>query len=52
VTSAAIENHIVPFYWDNGWAGINGFALFDRQSAEVVDPGALEAVLNGAGISN
>ncbi|MDN5291874.1 MAG: endoglucanase [Anaerophaga sp.] len=52
VTSAAIENYIVPIYWDNGYAGNNGFALFDRQSGEVVDPVALEAILSGAGISN
>ncbi|MGQ1891923.1 cellulase family glycosylhydrolase [Thermophagus sp. OGC60D27] len=50
VTHAAIANGLVPFYWDNGWAGSNGFALFDRHSAQVVDAGALNALLKGAGL--
>jgi endoglucanase len=48
VTHAAIANGLVPIYWDNGWAGNNGFALFNRQTGEVVDDQALQAILKGA----
>lgn len=45
VTDAALEYGLVPFYWDNGFAGDHGFALFDRDSGEVLFPEILEAIV-------
>jgi aryl-phospho-beta-D-glucosidase BglC (GH1 family) len=52
VNKAARINGIKTFYWDNGvQPGRNdAFALFDRRTGAVVDPGALAAVLKGAGV--
>ncbi|WP_157975947.1 cellulase family glycosylhydrolase [Lewinella sp. IMCC34191] len=44
IVSEARENGIVPVYWDNGWAGDNGFALFDRTTGASVDQGAVDAL--------
>lgn len=49
VVASAVENGMVPIYWDNGYYGDNGFALFNRTSGAVVDAGALNALLDGAG---
>jgi endoglucanase len=49
VTQKALENGLVPVYWDNGSDGNNGFTLFDRNSGEVIDQGALNAIMKGAG---
>jgi aryl-phospho-beta-D-glucosidase BglC (GH1 family) len=48
-SSAAAENGIKTFYWDNGFLGNNGFALFNRNNGAIVDQGALQAVVRGAG---
>ncbi len=48
VKQAALNRGIVPMYWDNGWAGDNGFALFDRNTAAVIDQGMID-VLTGGG---
>lgn len=50
ITSAAIRNGIIPYYWDNGWGGNNGFALFNRNTGAVVDRGALQSLMNAAGV--
>ena len=47
-TRKAIENGIIPFYWDNGGTGRNGCALFDRKNTTVFDQQALDAILRGA----
>jgi endoglucanase len=46
VTHAAIQNGMVPFYWDNGYTGNNGFALFKRSDGSKVHPDALNAIIN------
>ncbi|HEA29501.1 MAG TPA: hypothetical protein ENH91_05840 [Leeuwenhoekiella sp.] len=38
ITNSAIENGLVTFYWDNGYAGNNGFALFDRATGTLIEP--------------
>lgn len=48
VTRAAVTNGIVPVYWDNGYYGNNGFALFKRADGSIVDPDALQAIIKGA----
>jgi aryl-phospho-beta-D-glucosidase BglC (GH1 family) len=54
VNRAAADNGIKTFYWDNGVSPTqnNGFALFNRTSGAVVDQGALDAILRGAGVGN
>lgn len=46
ITQAASANGIVPFYWDNGFAGNHGFALFDRADGTVIEPELLTALIN------
>jgi endoglucanase len=48
VTRAALENGMVPVYWDNGHDGENGFALFNRSTGSVVDEGALNALMSAS----
>lgn len=45
VTRAALQNGMVPMYWDNGHAGNNGSAIFNRGTGELVDQGALDAII-------
>lgn len=47
VTKAVIDRGMVPFYWDNGGknSGPDGFALFDRKDASVVQPTILAAMI-------
>lgn len=44
VTKAACERNLVPVYWDNGYNGDFGFALFDRNNGAVLHEGMLEAM--------
>jgi endoglucanase len=54
INKVAADNGIKTFYWDNGIlpSQNNGFALVNRNTGAVVDQGALDAVLRGAGIGN
>jgi len=47
VTNAAVRYGMIPIYWDNGIYGNNQAALFDRHDGEIVDPGAVEALMLG-----
>jgi endoglucanase len=44
----AKANGMLPFYWDNGVTGANGFALFNRATNTVVDQQMIDALVNGA----
>lgn len=46
VTSKALENGIVPVYWDNGHAGNYGFGLFNRVDGSTAHTDALEAIIS------
>ncbi|ASB50110.1 cellulase family glycosylhydrolase [Alkalitalea saponilacus] len=48
VTRSAIQHGLIPFYWDNGHRGNNGFALFYRSNGNIFDQGALDALMRGA----
>lgn len=48
VTKMARANGIIPFYWDNGFIGNNGCALFNRQNNTVFDQQALDRLIEGA----
>ena len=40
---------ISPFYWDNGWTGLNGSGIFNRDNATVFDQDTVDALTGGAG---
>lgn len=48
VTRAAIENGMIPCYWDNGATGNNSMGLFNRSTGEVVHQDALDAIIGTA----
>lgn len=48
VTKQAKANGILPFYWDNGYTGNNGCAIFNRNTNTVFDQQALDALVQGA----
>ncbi len=45
-TKSALENGLVPIYWDNGPMGNNSSGLFNRATASPVDTEALNAILS------
>ena len=48
VTRAMKKVGAVPVYWDNGWSGDNGFALFDRTTGDVLHQNLVEAMVRAA----
>ncbi len=48
VTRQAKAKGLLPFYWDNGWTGNNGCAIFNRNTNTVFDQQALTALIQGA----
>jgi endoglucanase len=48
ITQHAKENGFVPFYWDNGYAGNRGFAIFNRGNGTTFDRQTLKAYIEGA----
>ncbi|MBN3583870.1 cellulase family glycosylhydrolase [Algoriphagus aestuarii] len=45
LTSEMKENGLIPFYWDNGFDGKYGFALFDRKNGNVLYPDLVEGLV-------
>ncbi|MES3021394.1 MAG: glycoside hydrolase family 5 protein [Pseudomonadota bacterium] len=43
----AVAKGMMPFYWDNGVMGNNGFALFNRQTNTVHDQQSIDALVRG-----
>jgi endoglucanase len=48
VTQQARAHGMIPFYWDNGSTGVNGSALFNRQTNTVFDQQSIDALVQGA----
>lgn len=48
VANSAVNHGCVPVYWDNGYDGKNGFALFNRSSATVLYQDLVDAIVRGA----
>jgi endoglucanase len=46
ITNSAEEHGLVPFYWDNGYAGDYGSALFDRNAGSQLYPNLIKAFTN------
>jgi endoglucanase len=51
VVDTANLKGLKPIYWDEGWAGRDGFALFDRNTAAVIDPDSVRALTGGAAVA-
>jgi aryl-phospho-beta-D-glucosidase BglC (GH1 family) len=47
VVQQAKANGMVPFYWDEGNIGSNGFGIFNRFNTSVADTQALKGLLDG-----
>jgi endoglucanase len=47
VVETANLKGLKPIYWDEGWAGKDGFALFDRNNAAVIDADSVRALTGG-----
>ena len=47
VVKQAKANGMVPFYWDEGNLGSNGFGIFNRNNTSVADTQALKGLLDG-----
>lgn len=47
VVEQANANGMLPFYWDEGSLGNNGFGIFDRSSNTVFDQQILDALIEG-----
>tara|TARA_R110002033_G_scaffold47786_7_gene93309 strand:- start:8494 stop:10014 length:1521 start_codon:yes stop_codon:yes gene_type:complete len=47
VVQQAKEKGLLPFYWDEGSIGNNGFGIFDRSNNTVFDTQVLTALLEG-----
>ncbi|MFT3951229.1 MAG: cellulase family glycosylhydrolase [Oscillospiraceae bacterium] len=45
VSATAKSAGIVPVYWDNGWNGKNGFALFNRATAAETQSEIIDAIV-------
>lgn len=46
ITQSAHNHGLIPFYWDNGYSGNHGFALFDRASGATLYPDILSAIID------
>lgn len=44
ITQAAIDNKLVPFYWDNGYTSNHNLGLFNRATATEAFPDLIEAI--------
>lgn len=45
VTKSMRDRGLIPFYWDNGFAGDHGFALFDRKTGDQLYPDLIKAIV-------
>lgn len=46
VTKSMRDRGLIPFYWDNGYAGDHGFALFDRNTGDQLFPELIKALVD------
>ncbi len=47
VNYAASQRGIVTVYWDNGYNGKNGHAVFDRKTCKITEPEIVDAIMRG-----
>lgn len=46
ITESAIRHKLVPVYWDNGYAGDKGMAIFDRNNGNQLYPAIVDAIVS------
>ncbi|WP_035074051.1 cellulase family glycosylhydrolase [Anditalea andensis] len=46
ITRSAHRHGLVPFYWDNGYSGNHGFAIFDRNTGARIYPEIVNAIMD------
>lgn len=46
ITESARNRGLVPVYWDNGYSGAGGFALFDRNNGTRINQPLIDALVN------
>ncbi len=46
VTQSAVSHSMVPVYWDNGFSGNHGMALFDRNNGSKLYPDLINAIVS------
>lgn len=51
VVDTANLKGLKPIYWDDGWNGKDGFALFDRNTAAVTDADSIRALTGGVALT-
>jgi len=47
ITQSAAVHGLVPFYWDNGYAGNYGFAIFNRSNGSPLYPDMISIIMEG-----
>jgi endoglucanase len=47
VTGSMVRHGLIPVYWDAGNLGNNSMSLFNRNDGSIVDPDALDALMEG-----
>lgn len=45
ITQSAVTRGLVPVYWDNGYSGDGGMALFDRNNGNQLYPSLIQAIV-------
>jgi endoglucanase len=45
ITQSAVSHSMVPIYWDNGYSGDGGMALFDRNNGNQLYPSLIQAIV-------
>ena len=48
ITKTALDNGVIPFFWDAGGSGANAWGLFNRNTNKISDYQGLNAVMQGA----
>jgi len=48
ITQSAVNHGIVPVYWDNGYSGDAGMAIFDRNNGNQLYPDIVNALVKAA----
>lgn len=46
ITESAVRHGLVPVYWDNGYAGNAGMAIFDRNNGSPLYPAIIDAIVS------
>jgi len=46
ITKSAVQHGMVPVYWDNGFSGNGGMAIFDRNSGVQLYPNIIQAIMS------